>query len=74
MAQRWGICPQALHVGHLNSFLELGEGNLTTKNRKVQMPRRGNDLKLQIDPCIMFGAGHVRTPKYQVSFGQKFIS
>ena len=26
-----------LHVGHLNSFLELGEGNLTAKNWKFQM-------------------------------------
>ena len=30
---------QGLHVGHLNSFLELGEGNLTAKNRTVKMPR-----------------------------------
>ena len=25
-------------MGHLNSFLELGDGNLITKNRKTQMP------------------------------------
>ena len=25
-------------MGHLNSFLELGDGNLTAKNRKIQMP------------------------------------
>ena len=29
-----------LHVGHLNSFLELWDGNLTAKNRKVQMSGR----------------------------------
>ena len=29
----------ALHLGHFNSFLKIGEGNLTTENRKVQMPR-----------------------------------
>ena len=28
-----------LHVGHLNSVLELGEGNLTAENNKIQMPR-----------------------------------
>ena len=33
-----------IHVGHLNSFLELGDGNLTAKNRKVQMPGGGGML------------------------------
>ena len=28
-----------LHVGHLNSVLDLGEGNLTAENNKIQMPR-----------------------------------
>ena len=27
-----------LHVGHLNSFLEVRDGNLTAKNQNVQMP------------------------------------
>ena len=39
IAWAWGICI-ALHLGHLNSFLQLGEGNLTTSNAQgVQMPR-----------------------------------
>ena len=45
----------ALHLGHLNNFLQLGEGNLTAENRKVQMPgglRGGGKLKVQIDRCI----------------------
>ena len=36
MPQGWG--QQVLHVGRLNSFLDLGDGNLTAKNRKIQMP------------------------------------
>ena len=44
-------------MGHLNSVLELGEGNLTAENNKIQMPRglpggRGGMLMLQIDRCI----------------------
>ena len=38
-----------LHVGHLNSFLELGDGNLTAK---FGCPRGRAMLKLQIiDTC-----------------------
>ena len=36
MAQEWGS-QRALHAGHLNSLLKLEDGNLTVKNRKVQM-------------------------------------
>ena len=38
-----GLLPiqQVLHVGHLNSFLELGDWNLTDKNVKIQMPGGG---------------------------------
>ena len=32
---------QVLHVGHMNSFLELGDGNLTAKNWKIQMSGGG---------------------------------
>ena len=46
---------RVLHVGHLNSFLDLGDGDLSAKNRKLQMPvglpGRGM-LRLQIDRCI----------------------
>ena len=42
-----------LHVGHLNSFLELRDGNLTAKNQKVQMPGGlPPGGRLQIDWCI----------------------
>ena len=30
---------RVLHVGHLNSVSDLGEGNLTAENKKIQMPR-----------------------------------
>ena len=49
---------QVLHVGHLNSFLELGVGNVTAKNQKIQMsgglPGGVGEgmLRLQIDRCI----------------------
>ena len=49
---------QVLHVSHLNSFLELGDGNLTAKNRKIQMPGGlpggGGMLMLQIDRCTNY--------------------
>ena len=32
-------------MGYLNSFLELGAANLTTKNRNIQMPG-GGDLEV----------------------------
>ena len=33
---------RVLHVGHLNSVLDPGEGNLTAENKKNQMP--GGDV------------------------------
>ena len=32
---------QVLHVGHLNSFLELGDGNVTAKNSNARGIARG---------------------------------
>ena len=41
-------------MGHLNSFLELGDGNLTAKNSNARgvARREGGMLRLQIDRCI----------------------
>ena len=47
---------RVLHVGHLNSVSDPGEGNLTAENKKIQMPRGvpgGGMLMLQIDRCII---------------------
>ena len=47
---------RVVHVGHLNSFLGVGDGNLTAKNRQIQiqgrLPGEGRVLRLQIDRCI----------------------
>ena len=46
---------RVLHVGHLNSVLDPGEGNLTAENKKNQMPGGvpgGGMLMLQIDRHI----------------------
>ena len=34
-------------MGQLNSFLELGDGNLTAKNRKIQMPGGERDAEVR---------------------------
>ena len=60
-----------LHMGHLNSFLELGDRNLTAKNRKVQMPRGVGGITnawgtLQIDRYII---PITYREKYRISCG-----
>ena len=60
---------RVLHVGHLNSFLELGDGNLTAKTQKNQMseglPGVGGEGVLrfiQIDRCIRSCSHTMRVP------------
>ena len=36
-------------MGYLNIFLELGDRNLTTKNRKIQMPRGDGGVLRLVD-------------------------
>ena len=38
--------PAGLTCGALDSFLELGDGELTTKNRKIQMPGDCEDVEV----------------------------
>ena len=40
MSRGWGICPSnwVLHVGHLNSVSDPGEGTWPLKIKKIQMP------------------------------------
>ena len=54
-----------LHVGHLNSFLELRDGNLTAKNQKVQMP--GGDVEVTIRSVHKSHALHAGSTYKRVS-------
>ena len=50
--------PAGLTCGAFEQLLELGDGNLTAENRKIQMPGGlpgGDMLRLHIDRCITQG-------------------